>query len=47
MERINIIGAGIYVGTFYDCKPTVDYLKYLIKKHTDDIVLKKKIKNYF
>ena len=36
-------GAGIYVGTFYDCKPTVDYLKYLIKKNIpDDIVPKKK-----
>ena len=36
-------GAGIYVGTAYDCKPTVTFIKNCIKNNIPkDIIPKKK-----
>lgn len=36
-------GAGVYVGTVYDCKPTISFLKECIKKTIpEDAIPKKK-----
>ena len=36
-------GAGVYVGTVYDCKPTINFLKECIKKTIpEDAIPKKK-----
>ena len=36
-------GAGVYVGTNYDCKPTIQFIQTCIKNNVpDDMVPKKK-----
>ena len=35
-------GVGVYVGTAYDCKPTISFLKECIKKTVPNEVIPKK-----